>query len=50
MVGEDEADVNTGKINWVPQLANERIGRHVGDICRRRNGHQYILVEISAIS
>ena len=50
IVGEDEADVHTGKISWQAPLAHALIGARVGDTVKWRRPAGDVDLEILSIS
>jgi transcription elongation GreA/GreB family factor len=50
IVGEDEADVATGKVSWVSPLAKALIGARVGDTVKWRRPAGEVELEILEIS
>jgi len=47
IVGEDEFDINTGKISWKSPVASALLGKKVGDEVRIKKpaGEQFVIVE-----
>ncbi len=50
IVGEDEADVEQGKVSWVSPLARALIGSGVGDVVVWRRPAGEVELEIEAVS
>lgn len=49
IVGEDEADVSTGKVSWVSPLANAMIGARAGDTVKWRRPAGDVELEVRRV-
>jgi len=49
IVGEDEADVEHGKVSWVSPLARALLGAHIGDTVQWRRPAGEVTLEVAGI-